>query len=63
MGDHPGDDTLELYVLSRLSENEMAMLERHVLECPECAHRLDEARTFVRAIQEALRQLREQEED
>jgi hypothetical protein len=36
---HPPDDLLERYSMGRLTEAEMAPLERHLLICRECRNR------------------------
>lgn len=56
--EHPDSDRLELYILNRLSASERTMIENHVLLCFECAQRLEDLRVYVRAMQDALSQLR-----
>lgn len=40
LNDHVHDDTLHLYVLGRLSPNELETFERHVFQCDTCRQRL-----------------------
>ena len=47
---HAHDDELQLYILGRLSTVDVDVLERHLLQCPECQKRLDASARFVAAI-------------
>jgi anti-sigma factor RsiW len=54
---HVVDDLLELYSLNRLSGDELAAVEAHLLVCPACRERLVQTDGFVKAMQSALRKL------
>jgi hypothetical protein len=53
---HIAEDVLELYSLGRLSEPYSAPLEEHLLVCPSCQERLEQADDFVRAFRMAVRE-------
>jgi hypothetical protein len=44
---HAHDDDLQLYVLGRLSAEEVAVLERHLADCAECADKLSTTARLV----------------
>jgi hypothetical protein len=50
MTQHAHDDDLQFYILGHLSPAEVDVLERHVLDCPECRQRLAAAARFVAQI-------------
>jgi len=52
--DHQTDEQLELYALGRLPEPQVAVLEEHLLICPVCRDRLDEADAFAIAMRDAI---------
>lgn len=52
---HIHEDDLELYLLSRLSEHEVAGLESHVRGCAQCEARLNDAVHFVRQLVQVRR--------
>ena len=52
---HPSEDTLELYALQRLPEDQMAPIEEHLLHCAECQNVLAQTEKFARLMQAALR--------
>jgi hypothetical protein len=58
--EHPSDDLLERYSMSRLMEAEMAPLKAHLLICRECRNRGVLMDCDVAAIREALKQWREE---
>jgi len=51
--EHLGGELLESYSIGRLSEQESARLEEHVLVCEMCQDRLAEADSWVRAVRRA----------
>lgn len=53
---HISDDVLELYLMGRLTEMEMAPLEEHLLICEDCRNRLEEAETYLAAMRALKRQ-------
>ena len=53
---HLSDDLLELYVMGRLDEPELAPLEEHLLICEECRNRLEGTETYIAAMRAVLRQ-------
>jgi hypothetical protein len=60
---HITDHDLERYYLGMVKhETELAALEEHILACPPCAERADEAQDYVDAIRVAAIILSEQEE-
>ena len=59
-GNHPSEETLELYAMRRLEEAEEARLEEHLLLCEECRERLQAADDYVRAMRTALAELEEE---
>jgi hypothetical protein len=59
--EHPSDDLVEGYSMSRLTEAEMAPIKEHLLTCWECRNRGVLMDCDVAAIRDALRQWREEE--
>jgi hypothetical protein len=57
--DHVSEDSLELYVMNRLGEEEATCLEEHILLCEPCQKRLVETETFIQAVKVKTKQLRE----
>jgi len=51
--EHLGAELLESYSIGRLSEQESARLEEHVLVCEMCQDRLAETDSWVRAVRRA----------
>ena len=51
---HVSDESLELYVLDRLTELEWCRLEEHIQVCGECRTRLKDTSGYVEAIRAAL---------
>lgn len=58
---HPGEDTLELYCLDRLDEQEAAPIEEHLLVCEACRQRVTDLDVFLKAARQATRELRSEE--
>ena len=57
-GDHIVEDALELYALGRLTdEGQLAVVEKHLLDCEACRERLREENAFVRLLRAALRRV------
>ena len=54
--EHPSDDLLERYSMSRLTEAEMAPLEEHLLTCEKCRNTVVQMDLNQAAIREALKQ-------
>ena len=57
--EHPSDDLLERYSMSRLTEAEMAPLKEHLLICEKCRDRAVQMDLNQAAIREALKQDRQ----
>jgi hypothetical protein len=51
---HINEEMLERYSLKQLSEEELAPLEEHLLICPSCQTRLDEADQYVQTMKQAI---------
>jgi hypothetical protein len=57
---HIDDHDLERYYLGMVEqENELALLEEHLLCCPECVSRAEQTQRYVDAIRRALAQTEE----
>src|SRR5438045_3489064 len=54
---HPSEDLLELFVLGRLKNDDLASLEEHLLLCNECQESVEEIDAFVYATRRAASQL------
>ena len=53
--EHISDHDLERYQLGRVvGEAELAPLEEHLLACPGCVERAEEAAAYVQALQAAI---------
>lgn len=61
LANHPSEETLEEYVLHRLSPIQCDDLEDHLLLCETCRARLQEAESFVQAMRQAGTRIREAE--
>jgi hypothetical protein len=57
---HISDDALELCLMGRLTETEVAPLDEHLLICEECRNRVQETETYIAAMR-ALLERRETE--
>jgi anti-sigma factor RsiW len=53
---HGTDDQLELYALGQLPSSQVIVLEEHLLACPACLERLEEAENWAIAAREVLSQ-------
>lgn len=51
---HGTDDQLEAYALGRLGGSELAVLEEHLIVCPECRSRLSQIESFSTGMKQAL---------
>ena len=52
---HISDEVLETYCLGMVNdESELALLEEHLLACPSCVERAEEAQNYVDAIRAAI---------
>jgi hypothetical protein len=58
--EHPSDDLMERYSMSRLTEAEIAPLKEHLLTCRDCRNRGVLMDCDVAAIREALKGWREE---
>ncbi len=54
IGPHPDDDLIENYLMRRLSEEEVAGVEEHLLVCPACQSKAEETEEFILVTQSAL---------
>ncbi len=52
---HISDDVVELYLMGRLNEPEVAPLEEHLLICEDCRNRLEETETCFAAMRAVLK--------
>jgi anti-sigma factor RsiW len=52
---HIAEDTLERYVMARLSEAELVPVEEHLLICQDCRERVAWLDDFVGAVRSAAR--------
>ncbi|MGB9456308.1 MAG: hypothetical protein WCB12_09710 [Bryobacteraceae bacterium] len=52
---HPSEDVLEQYVMSKLSEAEVVPVEEHLLVCQHCCERVAWLGDFVDSIRSAAR--------
>lgn len=59
---HAEDDQLEKYAMGALAEEESAMVEEHLLICPECQDRLSETDRYIYAMRSAAAELRREPE-
>ncbi len=50
---HISEDVLESYSMGKLSDEESAPMEEHLILCPVCRARLDETDEFIRATKAA----------
>jgi hypothetical protein len=57
--EHPSNDLLERYSLTRLADRDLAYVEEHLLICEWCRQRLSETEAFISATRAATRELRE----
>ncbi len=59
--EHADDETLERYAMGQLPDRQAAGLRDHLNRCLACRRRFRETRQYVRAMREAARRLREDE--
>jgi hypothetical protein len=52
-GDHPSDEMFERYLLRQSDEAEFEAVENHILMCPDCVTRLEEAESFISTFKAA----------
>ena len=57
---HLAEEEIEKYSMATASEEETARVEEHLLICETCQRRLARADDYIRAMQTAARQLREE---
>jgi hypothetical protein len=55
--DHPGEEALERFLLHQCSEDELEVVETHVLACESCVSQLEALELDIAATQIALRNL------
>ena len=60
---HISDDQLELYLMGRLNEQELAPLEEHLLICEECRDRLEKTEAYIAAMRAILRRQKGRKSD
>jgi hypothetical protein len=60
-GKHALEGIIEEYCFNRLSERKTLLLERHLLECAECAAQVREQQRFIACMKKALLGLRNAE--
>lgn len=53
VGEHPSDEMLERYLLRQSDEVELEAVENHILMCPDCVTRLEEAESFITTFKAA----------
>jgi len=56
---HVSEELLELYILQRLSAEQLAPIEEHLLVCSCCREFLSEIHEYVRALKVAIREITE----
>jgi hypothetical protein len=53
--DHIAEDYMERYLLGKVTqEEELALLEEHLLKCGQCIERAEENKEYVKTIRAAL---------
>lgn len=60
---HIPDEDLELYCLGRAVNEQLAPIEEHLLECPECLRRVEQMLATIDTLREALRRMEEERQD
>jgi hypothetical protein len=61
-GEHPSEDCLERYLLRQSKSGELEFVETHILACPDCITRLEQAEMFIATMRAAYREMTEQKE-
>jgi hypothetical protein len=57
--EHPAEDVLERYLLHQTRQDELEVVESHILACESCVTRLENLELDISAIKRALTQLEE----
>jgi hypothetical protein len=57
IGNHPSDEMFERYLLRQSDEAEFEVVENHILMCPDCVTRLEEAESFISTFKAACREM------
>lgn len=52
--EHVSEEDLELYCLGRATNEQLAPIEEHLLECPECLGRAEELLATIDTLRAAL---------
>jgi len=55
--EHIPDEALELYCLGRATNEQLAPIEEHLLECPACLRRAEQMLETIDSLREALRRM------
>ena len=58
---HVGEERLEAYAMGTLAEDEVAVVEEHLLFCATCQDRLEELDGYTQAMRGAAKRIREEE--
>lgn len=58
---HIDESDLELYCLGRATSQQLAPIERHLMECPLCVTRAHAALEYIDTLRSALRRMEELE--
>jgi hypothetical protein len=58
---HVGEERLEAYATNSLAEDEVAVVEEHLLICSTCQDRLDAVEHYLRAMEGAAKRIRAEE--
>jgi anti-sigma factor RsiW len=56
---HVADDDIEMYCLGRATSQELAPIERHLLDCSYCLNRAQAELEYIDSLRAALRRLEE----
>jgi hypothetical protein len=59
--DHPGEEVLERFILHRSGEEELEVVETHILACESCVTRLEGLEIEIAATKLALREMKMRE--
>jgi anti-sigma factor RsiW len=59
--DHPAEETLERFLLHQSPEDELEVVETHILACDSCVARLESLEAQITAMRTALRELQQQQ--
>lgn len=58
--EHASDEQLELYCLGRATNEDLAPIEEHLLECPECLARAEAMLATIDSLRAALWRLEQE---